>query len=247
MTEYDYRKKFVSNALAYNGIRQGSIDHKQLIDIYNSQDKLPRGYKVKYTDNWCAAYVSAVSINCKMQEIIPTECSCIKMIEQFKSIGRWVENDAYIPSIGDILFYDWEDDGIKDNIGSPNHVGIVASISNDGMMTIIEGNKGDTHAVGLRYVFVNGKYIRGYAIPNFKSLVKECNDVYLPILSKGTKSGYVKTSQILLNKHLNYRLVVDGIFGSKTEAATKKFQNIKNIKIDGKIGQETWGKLLSFE
>lgn len=37
---------------------------------------------------------------------------------------------------------------------------------------------------------------------------------------------------------------VDGIFGEKTEAAVRKFQEIFNLKIDGIVGQSTWYELV---
>lgn len=37
---------------------------------------------------------------------------------------------------------------------------------------------------------------------------------------------------------------VDGIFGEKTEAAVRKFQEIFNLKVDGIVGQSTWYALV---
>ena len=62
--------------------------------------------------------------------------------------------------------YDWQDNGKGDNTGTPDHVGIVVSVSGN-TMQIIEGNK--TEAVGYRNLTVGGKYIRGYCLPNYAS------------------------------------------------------------------------------
>ena len=44
-------------------------------------------------------------------------------------MGIWVENDAYTPSTGDMTLYDWDDNGVGDNTGSADHIGIVVSVS----------------------------------------------------------------------------------------------------------------------
>jgi hypothetical protein len=88
------------------------------------------------------------------------------MIDLYKKAGRWIENDAYTPQAGDIIFYDWQDNGTGDNVGSSDHVGIVISV-NGTNLKIIEGNISDS--VGYRNIKINGKYIRGYGIPDYGS------------------------------------------------------------------------------
>ena len=157
-------KEVVAQAKAWLGCKESNGSHKAIIDIYNAHKPLARGYKVKYTDAWCATFVSAVAIKLGYTDIIPTECSCSKMIELFKKIGAWDESDARIPSPGDIIFYDWNDNGSGDNRGSADHVGIVESISG-GVISVIEGNY--SNAVKRRTLIVNGKYIRGYGVPKY--------------------------------------------------------------------------------
>ena len=101
----------IKQAKAWLGKKKSDGSFKEIIDIYNSHKPLARGYKVKYTDSWCATFVSAVAIKCGATNIIPPECSCEKMIELFKKLGVWEENENRIPSVGDIIFYDWQDDG----------------------------------------------------------------------------------------------------------------------------------------
>ena len=88
------------------------------------------------------------------------------MIRLYQALGRWIEDDAYVPSPGDVVFYDWQDSGVGDNIGQSDHVGIVVGCT-DGTMTIIEGNC--DNAVKLRQIAVNARYIRGYGVPDFAS------------------------------------------------------------------------------
>ena len=37
---------------------------------------------------------------------------------------------------------------------------------------------------------------------------------------------------------------VDGIFGTKTVAAVRQFQQAKGLTVDGVVGKKTWEKLL---
>ena len=115
---------------------------------------------------WCAAFVSTVSLQCGLRDIMPTECGCPGMIRLYQEIGRWIEDDAYVPSPADVVFYDWQDSGVGDNVGQPDHVGIVVACT-DGMMTIIEGNC--DNAVKLRQIAVNARFIRGYGFPDYAS------------------------------------------------------------------------------
>ena len=173
MTELELRQCFVSAARGWLGYSEANGRHKAIIDLYNTQRPLPRGYKVKYTDEWCAATVTAAGIASGLQDIILGECSCGKMIELYRAKGRWEEDDSYRPQPGDIIMYDWDDNGTGDNQGVPDHVGIVMEIDGD-TMTIIEGNKGE--AVGTRTLKVDGRYIRGYCLPNYASKATEAEE-----------------------------------------------------------------------
>lgn len=154
----------IKQAQAWIGKRESDGTHKSIIDIYNAHRPLARGYRVKYTDEWCATFVSAVSIKLGYTDIIPTECSCQRMIERFKAIGAWVENENRTPGAGDIIFYDWQDGGSGDNVGWSDHVGIVEKVSG-GNITVIEGNR--SGVVSRRNLGVNGRYIRGYGVPAY--------------------------------------------------------------------------------
>lgn len=159
-----YANEVVKQAQAWIGKKESNGTHKAIIDVYNAHKPLPRGYAVKYTDSWCATFVSAVSVKLGYTSIIPKECSCPKMIELFKKAGAWVENENRTPKPGDIIFYDWQDTGKGDNKGNSDHVGIVEKVTG-GKITVIEGNY--SNAVKRRTLAVNGKYIRGYGVPKY--------------------------------------------------------------------------------
>ena len=204
MTELEVRQKVLDTAEQFLGCKESDGSHKKIIDIYNGHKPLARSYKVKYTDAWCATYVSAVSILCGYTDIMFTECGCGAMIQLYQNAGRWQERDDYVPSPADIIMYDWDDTGAGENKGAPEHVGIVAEV-NGNTLTIIEGNKGQ--AVATRTMAVNGRYIRGYCLPDYASKAeseddnmtyyKTINDVpndYRPsvqkLITKGVLKGY---------------------------------------------------------
>lgn len=170
MTEKQLREKVVKIAVGWLGCKESDSTHKKIIDVYNSHKPLARGYTVKYTDAWCSTFASAVAIKAGFTDIIPTECGCEKHIELFKKIGAWVEDDAYTPKAGDYIFYDWDDNGVGDNKGHSDHVGIVVSVSGNAIK-IIEGNMGS--AVSYRNLKVNAKYIRGYGVPKYANKATE--------------------------------------------------------------------------
>ena len=44
-------------AARWLGTKEGSQEHRKILEVYNSIDPLPRGYAVKQTDPWCAAHM----------------------------------------------------------------------------------------------------------------------------------------------------------------------------------------------
>lgn len=166
MTELELRQKAVSKFKEWLGYSEADGRYRQIVDIYNAIRPLPVGYTLKYSDEWCAATVSAVGQALGMTDVILPECSCPRMIELYAERGQWIEDDAYVPQIGDIIMYDWQDTGAGDNRGNPDHVGMVAAV-NGTALTIIEGNNGN--AVAYRTLRVNGRYIRGYCLPDYAS------------------------------------------------------------------------------
>lgn len=246
----------VAQAKAWLGKNEADGSHKEIIDVYNSQRPLPRGYKVKYTDAWCATFVSAVAVKLGYTDIIPTECSCPKMIQLLKNIGAWVEDDAYVPKGGDLLFYDFDDNGAGDNTGGSDHIGIVEKVEGS-TITVIEGNY--SNSVKRRSIKVNGRYIRGYGVPKYdteavvdkpveeKPATKtEVCTVEVNVLRKGAKGDNVKALQILLigRGYSCGSYGADGDFGNATYNAVKAFQKAKGLSVDGVCGPKTWNKLL---
>lgn len=182
MTENELRSKVVKTAQSYLGCKESDGSHRKIIDIYNTYKPHPRGYKLSYSDPWCAGTMSAVAIECGLTDIMPVECSCTRMIELYKKIGRWVEADGYVPDPGDLVMYDWNDSGRGENTGIPEHVGMVVSVVGN-IIKVIEGNY--SNAVKYRNVEVNGRYIRGYCCPDYtkKATTAESKPAEVPMKS----------------------------------------------------------------
>lgn len=142
--------KYSEYAKKWLGTKEGGKAHKNIIDWYNNHIKpLPRSYKVKYTDAWCATFVSFVLGHCEPINP-PYECSVENMYQKCKNQGQLVSK----PKVDDIVFYDWNIDKHSD------HVGIITAIKGD-ILTVIEGNKSDV--VGYRSISIHSRYLRGYA------------------------------------------------------------------------------------
>ena len=192
---------------------KGEAGHQKVLDVYNSQCPLPRGYKLQSKDPWCASTVSAVFIMNGYDAI--SECSCIMMVQKAKDLGIWIEDDAYVPQIGDVIMYDWQDKGDGDNEGTPDHVGIVIKVDKN-KIVVREGNKNKT--LGNRDVTVNSVTIRGYITPPYEDdsglLDEEVINVSTPTEKSQEKAqtkrdeGYYKvggTYTIRVNSALNVR------------------------------------------
>ena len=163
MDERQIREATVNLAISYLGVKEGSEEHKKLVDLYNSIRPLPRGYKLSYKDSWCAAWISDLMYTVDMDFSVPAECSCYYMMENAKAKGNWRNADDYHELLqeGDIIMYNW------DNIADPDHVGMFVSYIDEActIAKIIEGNKDD--AVGYRYITIGDPCVMGFILPAY--------------------------------------------------------------------------------
>lgn len=212
------RSKLVAQAQKWAGLREDNGTFKVIIDTYNSHKPLARGYKLKYTDDWCSGFASACAIACDATDIIPTEVGCGKHIDLFKKMGIWVENDAYVPSPGDYIFYYWKDKGNGDCASGASHVGIVENVEN-GRITVIEGNYAG--GVNRRVLSVNGKYIRGYGVPKYDREVDVTYRVYVDGRWLPSITGY---NNVNGNGYA-------GIYGKSISGIQAKMTNGKSVTI----------------
>lgn len=166
-TESKARMQVVETAESYLGCNEADGSYLPILDTYNAQSPLPQDYALQPEDSWCAAFVSCVAIDCGITDILPTECSCQRQIDLWQQLGRWEENDGYVPQPGDVIYYDWQDNGLRDCTGWADHVGLVVGVKWP-FARIIEGNKDDQ--VTYRHILLGGRYIRGYGLPDYGNL-----------------------------------------------------------------------------
>lgn len=119
-------------ALQFVGTRQGSTKHKKIVDTYNTIKPLPRGYKVKYTDNWCATFVSFILKSCGCKKNV-FECGAERMKKKCDKLKKTLDDNSK-GKPDDIIFYDWNGDDWSD------HVGIIYKVDKK-YYYVVEGNK----------------------------------------------------------------------------------------------------------
>lgn len=221
VTEASVRSQAVSLAESYIGCVRGDSKHKKIIDTFNTVQ--PDGWPMNYTAAWCATFVSAIAIlqfgKDKAKTYFPLSANCYNIIKRAKDKGIWVENDSYVPSPGDWIIYDWDDNGVGEDATGYDHVGMVKSVS-DGKITVIEGNRNDKCA--YRTINVNGRYIRGFVHPKY-----------------GTAGGAVTVTPkkpATTSTASKTQIKVDGKWGKQTTTALqKKF----GLFQDGKISNQS--------
>ncbi len=250
LTKYDKevtimsdRQKPVNWLAQYVGIKEGSAEHKAILKVFNDSGLCTR-YKMTVNDAWCATSTSAAFIATGLSKIFPcVECSGENMINLAKKAGIWVENDAYVPSTGDVILYDWDDNGVGDCTGWSDHVGIVVSCDGS-TIKVIEGNKNDS--VGYRTLAVNGRYIRGFITPKFSggtstvtpSTKKSVEEVAKEVLAGKWGNGADRKNALTAAGY-DYSAVqaaVNKLAGGKTTTPTKSVTEVAKEVLAGKWG-----------
>ena len=85
-------------------------------------------------DEWCAMFASFCLNYAEIPDNdFPREANCEKWIDALNSRGLYAASDEVQPEAGDLIFFDWENDGKCD------HVGIVTDADTETIATI-EGN-----------------------------------------------------------------------------------------------------------
>lgn len=150
------KQKILNSARSYLGTRQGDNRHKALIDQYNAVKPLPVGYPMKYTDDWCAAFVTVVGDITGVSKYIGRECGVQRFKAIFKKKGIW--QGLVKPTSGDVVVFDWQKNGWAD------HIGFVEKVEGN-TITTIEGNT--SKQVARRTYPWNDWRIAGYARPKY--------------------------------------------------------------------------------
>ena len=174
---------------------------------------------------------------------------CLFSSRYYKQMGQLHTAD---PKPGDQIFF-WNSK--KDDVA---HTGLVYQVDETYVYTI-EGNTS-----GASGVIANGggvckkKYkldydrIYAYGRPAYdqESEAEEKKNpgvtIQLQILQSGAQGEAVKAMQMLLigRKYSCGAYGADGIFGTATDYAVRRFQRAVGLEIDGICGPATWAKLL---
>ena len=110
-----------------------------------------------YRVEWCAIFVSWCADQCGYLDagVLPKMEGVRPYVDWFIERGQWQGRD-YEPSPGDIIFFDWESDGLAD------HVGIVEKVEG-GLIYTVEGNSGD-RCVENHY-YLGSAPVYGFGLP----------------------------------------------------------------------------------
>jgi len=159
-------KEYVSHVLRYyvfgripTGTGSQAIVQVALTQEGNGGDTYWSWYGFSSREEWCACFVSWCADQCGYIEagVIPKFSLCSAGMEWFESRGQFMDG-SYVPATGDLVFFDWENDG------SVDHVGIVESVV-DGNIYTVEGNSGDK--VARRSYPIGYGQIVGYGVPTY--------------------------------------------------------------------------------
>ncbi len=159
-------KQYVPHVLRYyafgripTGTGNGAIVAVALTQEGNSGDTYWSWYGFAGRVEWCACFVSWCADQCGYIDsgVMPRVSLCSDGVRWFEQHGRF-RDGSYVPAAGDIIFFDWGNDGTID------HVGIVENVI-DGVVHTVEGNSGDK--VRRKSYLVGSSVIYGYGIPTY--------------------------------------------------------------------------------
>jgi hypothetical protein len=196
---------------------------------------------------WCAMFVSY----CLYVKGLPLKITTDKGFAYCPFGVKWFKDKEWwhsSPQVGDLVFFDWQGDGVSD------HVGFVEKVNTDGSITTIEGNTsvGNNSNGGEVMRRKRSGSIQGYGRPP-----------YSPGGAGGTGSGdetpvhpqwpgryialtspFMQGDDVLLWQrqmiHRGWTLTPDSIFNESDHDVLIKFQKEKGLEVDGKIGPMSW-------
>ena len=158
-------KAYVSHVLRYYPIGRSFMGagNAAMVAVAQSQIGNVGGepywswWGLDYRVEWCAIFVSWCADQCGYLDagVLPKMEGVRPYVDWFRERGQWQGRD-YEPCPGDIIFFDWESDGLAD------HVGIVEKVEN-GLIYTVEGNSGDICAE--RHHTFGSAPIYGYGLP----------------------------------------------------------------------------------
>ena len=169
---------------------------------------------------WCNAFVDYVAQEGGVSALYfdsKKETYCPHSIKWCQS--NLAQIPLYLAMPGDIIYFDWEKNGV------PNHIGLVKAHKSTSAIYTVEGNtNGGVVAEKTR----NGKYVQAVFRPHFAP-----KTVHLGNLDIDGSFGYKSIAN--LQRALG-GLTIDGVLGKET---VKRLQHYLAIKEDGSWGTKT--------
>ena len=133
-------------------------ERNSIVDIYNTYLPRPRGYRVKYEDQLCATFVSALFIKLGWTDIVPPECGAQQLFNNMNALDRAVIDRNRTPDPGDLIFFGQSNGRIQ-------HVGIVTEVKDGKQIYYYDIQS----TVGRHTCPVGYNWIKGYAMPDYAS------------------------------------------------------------------------------
>ena len=160
-------KAYVSHVLRYYPL--GRIffgeGNQAIVEVAQSQIGNEGGliycewYGYPYRVAWCAIFVSWCADQCGFLNsgVLPRMEGVRPYVDWFQERGQW-QDRSYEPMAGDIIFLDWESDGLAD------HVGIVERVEG-GVIYTVEGNA-DDRCIENHY-YLGSAPVYGFGLPAY--------------------------------------------------------------------------------
>lgn len=163
--EQEAKKRQRTYTKVYKYVEPTGVGNQDMVNIAKAQVGNIGGqpfwswYGFNYRVDWCAIFVSWVANQAGLIEdgTIPKFAAVSQGIKFFKDRGLWRDR-TYTPRTGDLIFFDWNYNGVID------HVGIVEKVEN-GRVYTIEGNSNDV--CKEKNYASNSSSIYGYGTPNY--------------------------------------------------------------------------------
>ena len=160
-------KAYVAHVLRYYPIGHAFMGDGNTAIVAVAQTQLGNEGCLKYCEwygypyrvEWCVIFVSWCADQCGYLDegVLPKMEGVLPLVDWFRERDQWQYRD-YEPNPGDLIFYDWENDGIAD------HVGIVERVEN-GLIYSVEGNVDDRCIENSHYVGTASIY--GFGLPQY--------------------------------------------------------------------------------
>lgn len=173
MSSNYYGSQLAKHALSFVGVKRGSRKHKEIVKRFNALGI--SGEHATISSAWCSIFATVMmhDVGFTSKEA-PFDWNVGWMIAKARDLDVWIEADNYKPEVGDLIIYDWSDNGKGENTTGASHIGIVYKVEKS-FFYVVEGNKGTTSEVGTRKVAMNGQYIRGFI--HLKHRAKRINEL----------------------------------------------------------------------